>query len=75
MFGFKKDDFSQKAITKAWRFQELIKAVTHYQLQEVESSERDMGKASLIVARVKFEPEFKSRVKFESIFFSHFFSQ
>ena len=45
MFGFKKDDFSQKAITKAWRFQELIKAVTHYQLQEVESSERDMGKA------------------------------
>ena len=45
MFGFKKDDFSQKATTKAWRFQELIKAVTHYQLQEVESSERDMGKA------------------------------
>ena len=46
MFGFKKDDFSQKAITKAWRFRELIKAVTHYQLEEVESSdERDMGKA------------------------------
>ena len=45
MFGFKKDDFSQKAITKAWRFQELIKAVTHYQFQEVESSQRDKGKA------------------------------
>ena len=46
MFGFKKDDFSQKAITKAWRFRELIKAVTHYQLEEVESSdERDMGES------------------------------